>query len=406
MFSRFMIGTAVVVVAIGIAFPRQAAAQSGGYVVTDLGAIGGPQSSASSINGSGQIVGVSTLASANLHGVFYNGLLTDLGTLGTDTQSAGYAVNDAGQVVCVSYSFGNLQSHAMLWQGGTSTNLGNFSPRDINASGVVAGYLTTFLNNLYVDHACVWNAGVLTDLGTLGGRNSQVLAIDTAGRTVGQSYLADNMTLRACLWQGGTAHDLGTLTGGATANSSATSLNDHGQIVGWSDTASGSPHAFLVQVDSGGNVSARTDLGALAGTYSYAYGINSAGTAVGSSNSRAVLWAGGQISDLNASIPGNAGWVLTRATAINSSGQIVGEGLHFGFPHAFLLTSSTCLKGDVNGDGVVNGLDVQAFVEVFLSGGTPQQICAADMGAPTDGVVTNADLVSFVSCLLGIGSCN
>ena len=41
--------------------------------------------------------------------------------------------------------------------------------------------------------------------------------------------------------------------------------------------------------------------------------------------------------DLNTLIPANSGWVLTEARAINSSGQIVGNGIKDGEQRAFLL---------------------------------------------------------------------
>ncbi len=373
------------------------------YVVTDLGTLSRPQSAAYAINGSGQIVGYFTTASADCHGAFYDGALTDLGTIATDSQSMAFAINDNGQVVAQSYNLGELQSHAMLWEGGTTTNLGHFAPRGINGSGMIVGHLTTYLNDLWVEHACQWNSGALTDLGTLGGRNSRAFAVDGAGRVVGQSFLIDDLTVRACLWQNGAPKDLGALDG--AANSSANDINDNNQIVGWSATAAGSPHAFRVEVDASGIVLTRTDLGTLANTYSFAYGINTAGDIVGTSDSRAVLWRGGQIIDLNTRIPPGANWTLLRAHAINDSGLIVGEGLHIGFPHGYLLSPVACTKADMNADGAVDGRDVQGFVQAMVFGGTPQQICAGDVGQIPDGQVTDADVEGFAQCLLQPGGC-
>lgn len=405
MASRWIWMTMMSLVAVAAAV-RPAAAQPYEYLVTDLGALGGPQSSAFAINGTGQVVGFSTVASADYHGILYDGALTDLGTTTSHSQSAAFAINDGGQIAGESYNLGDIQSHAMLWQGGTFTDLGSFSPRGINSAGSIAGHVFVYFNDLWVEHACLWSAGVVTDLGTLGGRCSQAYAVNNGGRVVGQSYLVNNVTLRACLWQDGAPHDLGALAGTAAANSSAAAVNDNGQIVGWSDTASGLPHAFWVQVDSGGNVTTRTDLGALSGGYSYAYGINEAGDVVGMSNACAILWRAGQIIDLTNQIPAGAGWTLARANAINAGGEIVGEGFQLGFPHAFLLTPVSCTRGDVNGDGFVNGLDAQAFVDVLMIGGTPREICAADMGTIPDGQVTDADIVNFVLCLLELGSCH
>src|SRR5262249_2048317 len=55
-------------------------------------------------------------------------------------------------------------------------------------------------------------------------------------------------------------------------------------------------------------------------------------------NNRAVLFQDGQTFDLNSLIPPTPGLILTAATDINSSGQIVGFGNLYGEPRAFLLT--------------------------------------------------------------------
>src|SRR3954453_11702891 len=68
--------------------------------------------------------------------------------------------------------------------------------------------------------------------------------------------------------------DIGTLGGGYSYDSYDYGINDLGQVVGDSTTASARAHAFLWQ-----NAKMR-DLGTLSGHNSYAYGINDLGQVV------------------------------------------------------------------------------------------------------------------------------
>lgn len=119
------------------------------------------------------------------------------------------------------------------------------------------------------------------------------------------------------------AIDLGTL-GGATTTVSG--INDLGEVVGSSVTASGATHAFV----TGPNGIGMTDLGTFGGTNSYGNGINNSGQVVGSAqltgstSSHAFLSnAPGQMTDLGTLQNSNA-TASSGATAINSSGQVVG----------------------------------------------------------------------------------
>ncbi len=112
--------------------------------------------------------------------------------------------------------------------------------------------------------------------------------------------------------------DLGTLGG---KSSCAMAINESGQVVGYSATASGDSHAFLFSNDR------MTDLGTLGGKGdSAAYGINDAGQVVGTASTaggayHAFLYNGkGPLADLGTT----AGCTNSLATAINANGQIVG----------------------------------------------------------------------------------
>ena len=58
-----------------------------------------------------------------------------------------------------------------------------------------------------------------------------------------------------------------------------------------------------------------------------------------------------------------------------------------------------CLKGDVNADGILNGLDVAAFVDVLMEGGDFFPRCAADLNF--SGAPDIMDCEGFVSTILG-----
>ncbi|MBK8271090.1 MAG: DUF3466 family protein [Planctomycetes bacterium] len=384
--------------------PAATAFSADHYTVTDLGDLSGPICAAVNISNSGQVVGLSTLSTGNYHAAFWDGAPIDIGTIGVDTQSSAFAVNNSGQVVGVSYNYGDLSPRALMWQNGTLTSLGTFSPHDINDSGVVAGHITVFnASSIWADHPCIWTATGLAELPTLGGYYGQAMAINSGGRVAGQAFLVDNKTVRACLWVNGTSHDLGSLAGTATAKSGATDLNDGGQVVGWSESAGGAPHATLFQVDSNGSVTSRVDLGVLAGNDSHAYGVNNMGEVVGASDARAFLWQGGAMIDLNTTISESSGWVLSKASAINDSGVIVGEGIRYGFGRAVMLTPSDCLKGDMNDDSLIDGADLAPFVRVMLDGGNDREICSGDVGPASDNLVNLSDVDAFVNCLLNGG---
>ncbi len=143
-----------------------------------------------------------------------------------------------------------------------------------------------------------------------------------------------------------TAIDLGTLPGGYY--SYAYGINNSGQVVGSSTTASGDQHAFLY---SGGTM---IDLGTLpGGSNSYAAGINNSGQVVGSSDfngnpsfvSHAFLYSAGALTDLNNLVSLPSGVYLTYPIGINDLGQIAANGSN---GHGYLLTPGNSLLTILN----------------------------------------------------------
>ena len=62
------------------------------------------------------------------------------------------------------------------------------------------------------------------------------------------------------------------------------------------------------------------------------------GYSTSNGGSRAVLWYGNQVVDLNTLHNATgAGWTLVEATGINTYGQIVGNGIYNGLKRPFIL---------------------------------------------------------------------
>ena len=155
----------------------------------------------------------------------------------------------------------------------------------------------------------------ITDLGTLGFDRGVATAVNAGGQIVGWSDAAFN-TEHAFSMQGGVMTDLGTLGG---AKSRATAVSDAGHVVGFSDLNASSAHAFL---RFGGPL---IDLGTLGGPYSSAQDVNASGTVVGDSvrvnngQQHAFSWTAGAMVDLG--LPGEA---LSSALKVSDGGLIIG----------------------------------------------------------------------------------
>jgi len=302
----------------------------GRYVVTEIGQGLVP----TAVNIHGQVVGYTYTNPYRAFLWMESSGVQLLGTYGTDPASIAYGINDIGQVVGESFPEPYDLGRAFLW---TSTegmqDLGTLggggaSAHSINNNGAVAG--TSRLPNSDRLQPFIWTKSEkMVWLGSLGGQGDYNVARDlnNSNEVVGTSSATDGSN-HAFVWSEKTGMlDIGKLSP-TDASSYGISINDLGQVVGWSRSFTGGlgDRAFIWSAQDG-----RQDIGSLGGEAD-AYGINNLGTVVGSSGVlpigenwkvHAFVWQNDVITDLNTLLSSELSYKLTSAVGINDLGQIV-----------------------------------------------------------------------------------
>lgn len=333
------------------------------YTVTDLGVLPGDTSSwAIFINSSGQVTGcldTSTSQSDLCNFVdpgdafvwsSANGM-QNLGTLPGDDFSVGFFISDAGDVVGSSWNLQTQNGHGFVWTQsggmvdlGTLTGSGGYSAADaMTTAGVIVG--ESALSNGDVD-AVVWTKSgsgyTIRDLGHLPtAPYTYPYDINNKNQIIGIAYFNEQGTEYHGFFASTTTgwKDLGTLPDGQL--SVADWINDSGITVGQS-TSTEYPNGVAVYWDTSRKIHI---IGTLpGGTTSYAGYISDSNIVLGEStiaggDTHAFSWtAKGGFTDLNTLISPDSGWDLNHASAMNTSGEIVGFGTINGATHGFLLT--------------------------------------------------------------------
>ncbi|MCH7905361.1 MAG: DUF3466 family protein [Armatimonadetes bacterium] len=243
--------------------------------------------------------------------------IIDLGTLGGDWSGTG-GINASGHVVGYSHIPPSI-SRAFLWRNGGMFDLGvlpGYDRGDASAVNDSVWVVGVSIRGYEPEErrATLWRGGTITDLGTLGGSYSTASGVNNSGQVVGSAE-PNAGGGHAYLWENGFMTDLGTLPG--ELFSGAADINEQAQVVGYSYRTD-----FRAVLWENGAI---TDLGTLGGEDSSAYAINDSAQAVGSSelspggSEHAFLWESGVMTDLG-TLLGNE----SSAFDINAAGDVVG----------------------------------------------------------------------------------
>lgn len=335
-----------------------------GYLLVELGTLGGDSSAATAIDEQNTAVGWSDSASGERHAfVQCQGCeMQDAGALPGGTLSTATAISANGAFMA---GHSEINEHGASFKPVTqgfvingkqmrqlgalycpcdfNTRYGSSEAHAVNDLGHVAGHSET-VRGAWVSHAFLWKDGQMHRIGDEPGDRtiSRAFGINNSSQVVGDfaedepGQGVSDLPREAFLWTQGSRQALGVLPGHVA--SSALSINNQADVVGWSSTAQGATRAFLWQDNR------MRDLGVLSGDdSSFAVSINDAGQIVGWSasmaggSSRPFLWQSGVMLDLNSLLSADPEWTLIEVTDINNQGWISGSALRNGHIRAVVL---------------------------------------------------------------------
>jgi probable HAF family extracellular repeat protein len=222
-----------------------------GNVVTRI-LSGVPYLTSEIITESGQVVGkIGGGLSYYQTGIFSwkDGVFSTLPLLPTSHFCEILSVDATGRIFgnyITGYDYPNVP-RAFTWKDGVITCL----PSETSAGKIA--YVTSTGRAVGTDnagHPFTWQDGactILTGPATHPEAWCAALAINAGGTIIGSYYVAETNTTHACVWRGSTVAT--ELSPPDAVSSTASLLNDAGQIVGTYKDASGDQHAFFVETD-------------------------------------------------------------------------------------------------------------------------------------------------------------
>jgi probable HAF family extracellular repeat protein len=158
------------------------------------------------------------------------------------TESHAVAINDDGQVL------GDGDGQPLIWQAGRSIPLGNLGGSccefgNVNPQGQVVG---TSVTRAGVNRAFLWQRGVIIELPAPTGRNyTGGTTLNDRGDVLGYSTTAAGQTrdAQSFYWAQGRLTILAPIAG--AIRSGGLAIDNAGHVVGYSYTPSGSEHAVM-----------------------------------------------------------------------------------------------------------------------------------------------------------------